>query len=76
MKIDETGIYLDTTTTAILTWLYTILALVSAAVNQIDLMNALIGASLITLMLWITPVIYRATHTQKLNYPEKDHKHL
>jgi len=40
MKIDETGIYLDTTTTAILTWLYTILALVSAAVNQIDLMNA------------------------------------
>jgi fatty acid desaturase len=75
MKINETGIYLDTTTTAILTWLYTILALVFAALNQTDLMNTLLGASLTTLILWAAPVLYRATHTNHLQYPEKDHKH-
>ena len=62
MRVNEEGTYLGTKDSAILMWLYMILAIVFAATKETWIMWTMIGASWFASTTWFLPYIYRIRH--------------
>lgn len=62
MRINEEGAYLGTKDTAILMWIFMILAIITASAGELWLTWAMIGASSTMFFLWFMPYVYRIRH--------------